>query len=177
MFLDSALHSLHSDLKNPHPLAVLHTRARCEKKIQSLFSQQGLTVYFPVELRRHQYGARQREYEIPVFPGYVFLRIPPDQESWVQQNQYIANCFYVHDEAKLLDELGMIQRALEGGAQVDVFQYLVEGQRVRIRSGPLKNIEGVIRAVGEENQLVLNLEMIQQSVAMKIDRTLIEPVY
>ena len=76
----------------------------------------------------------------------------------------------------MIRQLMQIDLALQSGADVEVFSYLVEGARVRVRSGPLKGLEGVVKSTENGSQVVLNIDMIQQSVAMKVDRSLIEPV-
>jgi len=158
------------------PLVVLHAKPRCEKKLQALFAEHGLPVYFPVERRTYHYGNREREFEIPLFGGYVFCRVHEDREAWVKQNQYVANYLSVTKEEELLSQLYAIEQAMQDGISSEVYSYLVEGQVVRVRSGPMKGVEGVIQVVGNDHRIVINVDMIQQSVAMEIDQSLDEPI-
>lgn len=156
--------------------AVLHTRPRCEKKVMGLFMQEGICTYAPMMIRSHQYGVRERENEIPVFSGYVFCAYEKEKQGWIRQNQYVANLLPVQSPAVMVEQLAQIELALNEGQDAEVYTYLVEGNRVRIRSGPMKGVEGVIQQVRGQSKVVLNLELIQQSVAMEVDASLLEPI-
>lgn len=164
----------HRDLDQD--LVVLHTRPRCEKKLQVDFDTQDIPVYFPVEHRTRFYGSRERSFQVPLFGGYVFALVSDLKEAWVKQNQYVSNYLSVRDEDELLTQLHQIETALNLGSSTQIYNYLVEGERVKIRSGPMKGVEGVIETVGKQHHIVLNIELIQQSVSMVIDPTLLVPV-
>jgi len=53
--------------------------------------------------------------------------------------------------------------------------YLREGQRVRIKSGPLADVEGIfVRANPNKGLLVVSIHMLRRSVAVAVDSTLVE---
>lgn len=157
--------------------SVLHTRPRAEKKLMMLFRERGISTYTPLETRIHRYGNRERENTVPVFSGYVFCAHPEERSAWIQQNQYVANRLPVENAATLLDQLRHIDHALREGQAAEVYNYVVQGQTVRIRSGRLKGVEGVVTELKPGSKVVLNLEMIQKSVAMEVDINLLEPIY
>ena len=128
-------------------MCVLHTRPRCEKKLAAQCAQFDVPVYYPAEIRRHVYGGRVRESLVPLFSGYVFSFLPASREAWARQNQYVANVLKVAQEEELIHELLQVDKALASGAQVEVFTYLVEGRLVRVRSGPMKGLEGIVQSV------------------------------
>ncbi len=52
--------------------------------------------------------------------------------------------------------------------------YLHEGQMVRITGGPLTNVEGIfLKSDEKKGLLVLSVEMLRQSLAVKVDCTLV----
>jgi transcription antitermination factor NusG len=54
-------------------------------------------------------------------------------------------------------------------------EYLRVGQRVRICGGALDGIEGVLNAIQNERTLVISVDLIQKSVAIRIDAFEVEP--
>lgn len=54
-------------------------------------------------------------------------------------------------------------------------EFLRVGQRIRIRSGVLDGIEGILSAVRNERELVVSVDLIQKSIAIRIDGFEVEP--
>jgi transcription antitermination factor NusG len=54
-------------------------------------------------------------------------------------------------------------------------EFLRVGQRVRIRGGVLEGIEGILSAIRNEKSLVVSVDLIQKSVAIRIDGFEVEP--
>ena len=73
-------------------------------------------------------------------------------------------------------ELWTIRRFVEEEIQIDPFPYLREGQRVYIRSGPFKSVEGFIVRKDRHCRLVIALDLLMQSVSVQIDSACVEPV-
>ena len=59
---------------------------------------------------------------------------------------------------------------------VDPYPYLSEGDRVYVRSGPFKGIEGFIVRKDRNSRLVISLDLLFQSVSVEIDEALVEKV-
>ena len=52
----------------------LSVNVRHEKVISELLRNKGFETFLPLYKRRHQYARRSREFELPLFPGYLFCR-------------------------------------------------------------------------------------------------------
>ena len=148
---------------------VLHTKPRCEKKVVALSPLKQAEFYLPCTKRAHEYGSRKRLYEVPLFTGYVFGRMPEDHVPWYRGNQYVANVIPVMHEEKLLSPLRTIATALDSGLELDVLPDMVPGSRVKITAGPLKGLETEIHDLSGQNKVIIQLEMIQKSVAIEIE--------
>jgi transcription antitermination factor NusG len=57
---------------------------------------------------------------------------------------------------------------------MEVMPYLQPGQRIRVTGGSLKGLETEIIEVRGENRIVIQVEMIQQSVLLEIDPAYIQ---
>ena len=63
-----------------------HTRPRCEKKLEQFCQQEAIAAYLPVRSRKHRYGARERVFSSPVFPGYLFCVVDPGGMMTLRQD-------------------------------------------------------------------------------------------
>lgn len=160
---------------NDSAWVVLHARPRCEKKAADYCKRNDMPWYLPLRKKIHRYGSRERSFWSPLFPGYVFCVVTPVQKSEVRQNRYVANLLEVVDQKTLVEQLRQIDRALTVGDVVEVMPYLEAGRRVAVTSGPMKGLEGLVLRVKGKTRVVINVDMIQQSVAVEVDSAWLAP--
>jgi len=155
--------------------SVLHVRPRCEKKLADYCLTQGVASYLPLRKRLHKYGARERTFYSPLFPGYVFCLSLPDAAANITQNRYVANHLDVLDQEGLVRQLRQIQKALEIGHDIEVMPCIQEGKVVSVVSGPLKGLEGVVCRIKGKTKVVINVEMIDRAIAVEVEAAMLGP--
>lgn len=155
---------------------VIHSRARCEKKVAEFAQRQRMACYLPLRVRLHRYGARERRFAAPLFAGYLFCLADPQGRQTLRQNRYVANVLDVYDQGHLLHQLRQIEAALQLGDLLEVLPFLESGRRVRVLAGPLKGLEGIVSRVKARTRIVLNVDMIRESVAVEVDSAALGPV-
>ena len=153
---------------------VLHSRPRCEKRIEELCRQQGATAYLPLLELKRRYGARVRVYHKPLFTGYLFALATPAQVQYLAQNRLVANLLAVADEARFLRQLAAVQRTLSSGTPVDVMPHVREGKPVEVCSGPLKGLTGLVVRIKGRDRVVVNVDMIGYAMALEVDASLLK---
>ena len=158
-----------------HAWVVLHSRPRCEKKIADHCKRNGLPWYLPLRKKIHRYGSREKSFLSPLFPGYVFCVVTPAKKSDIRQNRYVANLLEVIDQEKLVEQLRQIDRALTLGEVVEVMPYLDTGRRVKVTGGVMKGLEGIVSRVKGRTRVIINVDMIRQSVAVEVDSAWLVP--
>ncbi len=154
---------------------VLHARPRCEKRILEVCQQQGAVGYLPVRRKTHKYGGRVREFTSPLFSGYAFALVDPRQKAFLRQNRNVANILDVVDQETLVRQLQQIRVALESGNDIEVLPYLEIGRIVRLAHGPLRGLEGRVTRIKGRSRIVVNVDMIRESVAVEIDLSWLDP--
>ena len=77
---------------------VAHTRPRCEKKLVEYCEREKLSTTLPTYRAAHKYRGKTVVFQKPLFPGYVFLTILPEQRGKVHQNDSLANLLVVPDQ-------------------------------------------------------------------------------
>jgi len=155
---------------------VVRTRPRCEKKLEEVCTLKRMGVFLPLSAKTHSYGRRERTFSSPLFSGYLFSLVNPDQRQWIQQNRFTARILRTGDQGLLLQELQAIRTALLTDEVVEVFPFITEGRSIRVLSGPLRGTEGVIKRLKGKTRVVVNVELIQQSVAIEVESHQLAPI-
>ena len=73
-------------------------------------------------------------------------------------------------------QISAIQRFLEAEIQFDPYPYLIAGMEVEVRRGPLKNVRGVLVRKKNKHRLIINVSLINNSIATEIDAEDVRPV-
>jgi transcription antitermination factor NusG len=75
------------------------------------------------------------------------------------------------------EEVDAIRKVVESEVPAFSHPFLHEGTRVRIVAGPLRNVEGILlKSRPERGLVVVSVGLLQRSVAVEVDCTLVEPV-
>ena len=146
---------------------VAHTRARREKKLQRYCEEKGIAATLPVYGSTRQYRGKTVTFDKPLFPGYVFLQLLPEQKQVVLQSDHVANLLFVHDQDIFNQQLREILAALEANLQVFLAPEIGSGARVKIKAGPLRGMEGWVEERYGPTTVLLRLDFIGQAAAVK----------
>ncbi len=153
---------------------VAHTRPRCEKKLAEYCQREGFAVTLPCYRTVHKYRGKTVSFQKPLFPGYLFLQLLPPQRQMVYQSDYVANLLDVPDQETFTRQLGDILQALETDLEVFLAPHITAGARVRIKSGPLRGLEGHVQERAGVTMVLLRLDFISQAAAVKMEATELE---
>ena len=155
---------------------VAHVRPRCEKKLQEFCLREGFPTTLPLFRSVKKYRRKKVEFLKPLFPGYLFLHVDRISASKVRQSQYVANILEPPDQFEFASQLQQILEALSSDSEVRLCPNIVEGQRVRIKLGPLRGVEGVVILRQGALEIQLRLDFIGQAAALRVDADQVEPV-
>jgi len=155
---------------------VLRTKSRQEKILANELRSRGISNFLPIVSCTKYYGGRKATVELPVFPGYLFLRGDMDQAYDADRTRRVAQIIKVSDQDRLDRELRSIHMALSGGAPLDPFPYLRAGVSVEVREGPFRGLRGVIEPGGRRDRLILQVEILGRAVSLEIDASLLDVI-
>jgi len=153
---------------------VAHTRPRCEKKLAQYCKRNGLSVTLPCYRSVRKYNQKTVVFEKPLFPGYVFLELLSSQRQTVYQSDFVANLLDVGDQALFDHQLRDILRRLATDMEVYLSPQIIPGASVRIKSGPLRGLEGQVEQRSGTIFVHLRLDFIGQAAAVKIEASDLE---
>ncbi len=155
---------------------VAHTRPRCEKKMLQFCERKNLAVTLPCYRSAHKYRGKMVVFQKPLFPGYVFIQMEAEKRGMVRQSDHLANLLDVHDQELFARQLGEVMKALETDLEIRLAPTIGEGTRVKIKSGPLRGVEGWVEKRYGMSVVLLRLDFIGQAAAVKVDATGLEMV-
>jgi transcriptional antiterminator RfaH len=153
---------------------VAHTKPRCEKKLAGFCERAGLVPTLPLYRSVKKYRGKTVVFEKPLFPGYVFLRMPTVARQSILQSDYVANLLDVPIQDEFEQQLNAILQALETEYEIHLAPTIQAGSRVRIRSGPLRGLEGYVEHRRGAVEVHLRLAFIGQAAAVRMDADLLE---
>jgi transcriptional antiterminator RfaH len=147
---------------------VCHTRSRCEKKFAGLMESESFEYYLPLLESIRKYGGRTRTFTKPLFPGYVFAKVPWDKKPRLYQQELLARVISVPDEALFLRQLEAVRTLMQSGSAVAVLPLLAKGRKVRITTGPLRGVDGYIHDTDSAKGIVVAIDVLQKGILIRV---------
>jgi transcription antitermination factor NusG len=155
---------------------VAHTRPRCEKKLFQFCEREGLSATLPCYRAVHKYRGKTVVFQKPLFPGYTFLQISLEQRGRIRQSDYVANLLEIADQELFVRQLESVLQALETDLEIRLAPTIGEGIRVKIKTGPLRGMEGWVEKRYGMSTVLLRLDFIGQAAAVTLDATDLEAI-
>ena len=158
----------------------LHTRARHEKAVERRLRDQGMETFLPTTIQVHRWSDRRKKVEVPLFSCYVFIRcaLSAEDRTHVYQVESVHGFVGVRGASLPIpdDQIASIQKILTQTAPWRSYPFLKVGQRVRIRGGAMDGVEGVFLSENGDQSLIISVEAIQRSMAVRINGYDVEPI-
>jgi transcription termination/antitermination protein NusG len=158
----------------------VQTRARHEKAVVHRLRERGVTTFYPAVTEVHRWTDRKKIVEVPLFSCYLFVNLMPCNED----RQKVLRVDGVLDLVGT-DRMGTpipneqieaVRALVDKMVPYACHPYLKAGQRVRIRSGALDGIEGILLSRKGDQKLIISVDAMQRSLAVQIDGYDIEPI-
>jgi transcription termination/antitermination protein NusG len=158
----------------------VQTNAKHEKAVAAHLAQRQVTAFTPTLRQIRTWSDRKKTIDIPLFSCYVFVQAPewrdvhhavitvPGVLRWVGSHGEplaIPNC-----------QIDAVRAITEGKLSASTHPFLKLGQRVRVRGGCLDGLEGILVANGDDNRLVVSVDLIQQSAAVSLEGYQVVPI-
>lgn len=158
----------------------VQTKARHEKRVASELKEKGVVAFLPVSTEVHQWSDRKRQVELPLFTTYVFVRIGGGRNARVNvlQTNGVFRFVGVHGIGAAIpdEQIETLQTIVRRKIPLSPYPFLNLGQKVRIHGGSLDGICGMLLAINDDRSLIVSVDSIQRSLAMRIDGYGVEPI-
>ena len=152
---------------------VVRTKSRGEKKVLEYCHNHAVTAYLPLRRSVRHYAKRTVEFMVPIFTGYVFCQIGPDELITINGCHNTARVIRPSRdmEIQLISELRNIQifeKAMAKG-EITVKPEISVGNVIIIKTGPFAGLSGVVKRWKTKVRMTVAVEMVGQSATLEVD--------
>jgi transcription antitermination factor NusG len=152
---------------------VLYVKSRHEFVANNQLEKKDIETFLPAVRKLMQWKDRRKWVDFPLFPGYLFIHIPPHPES-------IMSVLKTKGAIQLLstapglptpvspEEVSSLQTLVGSGMDIDIYPQLKAGARVRVKRGPLQGAEGTLERRQDQYMFLVNIELLGRSVGVKM---------
>ena len=155
----------------------VRVRSNYESNVSTLLEHKGVEKFLPTYQSRRKWADRIKTLDLPLFPGYVFCRIPMEERNLVLTTGGVVNIVSIgRIPAPISDaEIEAVRKVVLSRAHAEPWPFLKIGQTVRIHSGSLAGIEGILIRVKNSWRVVISVTLLERSVAVEIDAAYVSP--
>jgi transcription antitermination factor NusG len=156
-----------------------YTNANHEKRVTQQLKQCSVEHFLPLYESARRWKDRRVRLQMPLFPGYVFVKLALRDRLQLLRIPGVVQLisFNGHPAPLPEEDIQAIRNCLDRGQHVEPHPYLTVGHRVRVISGPLKGLNGIILRRKNKTRFVLSFGLIMRSVAVEIDEAELMPAY
>lgn len=161
-----------------HRWFALRVKSQKEKLVASALRSKGFEDFLPTHRCRRRWSDRVKQFEAPLFPGYVFCRfslynrLPILTTPWVLLIAGVGRTPLPVDDA----EIAALQSIVKSGVDAEPWPFLQVGQRVSVAYGSLTGVEGILLGFKKPSRLIVSVSILQRSVAVEVDEGWVTPV-
>ena len=155
---------------------MLHVKPRTEKKVMRFLEGYGYFRHLPLYVKVTKVQRRKVRRELPLFPGYVFTRLLPEERLRMLQTNLLVRTIPVPHPREMIHQLRQISHASRVAADIRPVNPFRAGDYVRVKYGPMRGMEGYVKREGAKATICLNLEILGAAVETSISPADLEKV-
>src|ERR1700730_1840708 len=165
-----------SDSGLPSAWYALYTKHQHEKMVARVLTIKGFETLLPLYQAARQWKDRTKLLSLPLFPCYVFLKGNLERRLDIMTTPGIHALVSIAERPAAIPptEIEAIRRAVESGARIGPHPFLKCGEWMRVRSGPLAGIQGILVRKKNLCRLVLSMEILGKAASVEIDAFVVE---
>ena len=157
----------------------VNVRSRHEFIVTERLMKSGIEDFLPIVERLRHWKDRKKLVAFPLFPGYLFVRIRKNNSEKLTVLKTPGVVRFIgltpaDPEPVPDDQVLALKRLVESKETLDPHPYLKEGNRVKIKNGPLKGVEGLLIERKGMHHLVLSVDILRQGVSIQVDASSVE---
>ncbi len=149
----------------------LTVKPQHERSAAQNLEYRGFEAFLPYYRARRRWSDRIKEYDAPLFPGYVFCRFHAERRSRILATPSVNSIVGIGKAPAAVSdaEIAGIQTMIGSGLPLGPGPLLKVGQPVRIEDGPLRGLEAILVQVKSAWRVVLNVQLLRRSVFVEVE--------
>lgn len=149
----------------------VYTCSRQEKKVASQLTVRSFENFLPLYPSIRTWTDRRVRLELPLFPGYVFVRLALTDRVRVLQAPGVVHFVGFNGQPAALpdEDINVLRNGLIQGGHAEPDEFLREGQKVRIATGPFAGLQGILRRRNGRTRVVVSIAAIERCFAVEVE--------
>jgi transcription antitermination factor NusG len=155
-----------------------YTMSRHEKRIASFCDRIGIELFLPLYTSQRSWKNRTTvDLQMPLFPNYIFVRLlPQDHGPLMRLPGLLSLVGNASGPVVIPDgDMELVRRIIACKA-IEPHPFMTKGDKVRVMTGPLSGLIGVVVKKGNGVRFIVSLDVIGKSVSLHIDGSALELV-
>lgn len=158
----------------------LYIKSRAEKKAFDDLQFKEIEAFLPMQRKLRQWSDRKKWVDMPLIPGYLFVKVSRREYDLALQSNYIVTYVRFEGKAAVIPEqqieyLKLLLR--QNNLDIEITQEKLEpGQIIEVIAGPLIGVRGKLVKRNGKNKIAIELEDIGHSALVEISVNDITPV-
>jgi transcription antitermination factor NusG len=156
----------------------LHVKPRFERFVTTQLERKGYETLLPTYISKRQWSDRVKTLSLPMFPGYLFCRFEAHSRFPIVVTPGVMAILGSGRVPTPIDEseIASIRHVMASGAHTEPCAYIAVGELVRVESGPLEGLTGIVLRSKRSDRIVVSVSLLQRSVCVELDRYSIKPL-
>jgi transcription antitermination factor NusG len=155
-----------------------YTCANHEKQVAAELQARALECFLPLYRSVRRWKDRRVTLDLPLFPGYLFVRLALRDRVRVLQIPSVVHLVSFSGQPVAVPDVDMdsLRRGLSHSSCAEPHPFLIVGRRVSIIRGPLAGCEGILRRRKRNFRLVISIDLIRSACAVDVDAADVQPI-
>jgi transcription antitermination factor NusG len=156
----------------------VYTRANHEKRVATQLEVRGIHYFLPLYSSLRRWKDRRVRLDMPLFPGYIFVHFAPSARLRTLEVPGVVRLIGFNGLPYPLpaSEIEALRAGIMSAMRIEPHRLLNAGCRVRIKSGPLAGMEGILVRKKNVHRVVLTISAIARSASVEVDILEIERI-
>lgn len=171
------VHALPSDPVRDAAWYALYTKSRHEKLAGDQLAAKGVEMFLPTFETWSRRTDRRLRIELPMFPGYLFVRttLHPEHHLSVLRTVGVVKMVDFNGRPMPVDpeEISSLKILIDSGVAVHPTENIRTGDRIRIVEGLFKGAVGRLIGRKSAQRLIVAVETINRAVQVEVDDHLV----
>jgi transcription antitermination factor NusG len=148
-----------------------YTCANHEKRVAQQLERRSVESFLPLYQSVRRWKDRRVRLQLPLFPGYVFVRLALRDRLRVLEIPGVARLvgFDGHPTPVPAEDIEAVRACLAGHYPMQPHRYLQRGRRVRVLSGPLAGFCGIVLRQRNRTRFVVSFDVLERSVSVELE--------
>ncbi len=148
----------------------IYVMPRHEKRIAEHLRVRQIEYFLPLYEARHRWKDGSKvTVQLPLFPSYLFVRTIRSQRGRALEVSGVLSAVGKRELSVIPETyIDSLRKAVNCG-KVEPHPYLAAGKLVRVRSGVLEGLQGIVLRQKSSCRVILSLQLIMSSVAVEVD--------